>query len=127
MREAFARVPFARLLGIELAQLEKGTATLRLPVREELQRNNGLMHGGATASLIDTASAFAILTLLESREMTITVDLTIHYLRPILEGTATARARVLRAGRRLITVSVDVYDEAENLAATALTTHARRG
>ena len=49
----------------------------------------------------------------------------VNYLRPLREGTATATARVLRAGRRLITVSADVFDDGGNLAATALSTYLR--
>lgn len=125
VREAFENIPYARLLGIELGDLERGAATLYLNLHDQLKRNHGLLHGGATASLIDTAAAFAILTLIEPDEITTTVDLTVHYLRPLIKGQATARARVLRAGRRIITVSVDVQDEAETLAATALTTYIR--
>jgi uncharacterized protein (TIGR00369 family) len=125
IQEAFARVPYAHLLGIEIGELGQGTATLHLPVRDELRQNRGVVHGGATASLIDTASAFAILTLLEPLETTTTIDLTIHYLRPLTAGRATARATVRRAGRRVITVSVDVADEAQALVATALTSYLR--
>jgi acyl-CoA thioesterase len=125
LREAFDNVPFARLLGIEIGAAEPGTATLHLNVRDELKQNHGVMHGGATASLIDTAAAFAILTILEAGQKTTTVDLTVHYLRPLTEGRLTARARVLRAGRRLIVVSVDLTDDAQLLAATALTTYLR--
>ena len=125
IHEAFENVPYAHLLGIEVGELERGAATLHLPVRDELRQNRGVVHGGATASLIDTASAFAILTLLEPGETTTTIDLTIHYLRPLTEGRATARAIVRRAGRRVLTVSVDVLDEAQNLAATAITSYLR--
>ena len=125
VREALNRVPFATLLGIELEQVERGEATLRLNIRDELRQIHGVIHGGAIASLIDTATAFAILTLLEDKEKFSTVDLMVNYLRPLKEGTVTARARVLRAGRRLITVSADVFDEGGNLAATALSTYLR--
>lgn len=125
IEEAFARVPYARLIGIEVGRLERGAATLHLPVRDELKQNLGVVHGGATASLIDTASAFAILTLLKPGETTTTIDLTIHYLRPLTAGRATAHAVVRRAGRRVLTVSVDVLDEAQNLAATATTSYLR--
>ena len=94
-------------------------------MRDELKQNRGVVHGGATASLIDTASAFAILSVLEPDETTTTIDLTIHYLRPLTKGRVTAKAVVRRAGRRVVTVSVDVTDEDENLAATALTTYLR--
>ena len=57
---AFAAVPFAKLLGLEMGELKPGEATLHLAVRDELKQNQGVMHGGAVASLIDTASAFAV-------------------------------------------------------------------
>jgi uncharacterized protein (TIGR00369 family) len=125
IQAAFASVPFVHLLGLELGALEHGAATLHLDVRDEHRQVKGLLHGGVTASLIDTAAAFAIITTLAEGESTATVDLTIHYMRPLLSGRLTAQARVLRAGRRLLTVSVDVRDEARNLAATALTTYAK--
>jgi uncharacterized protein (TIGR00369 family) len=125
IEKAFADVPFARLLDIEMGEMERGKASLHLGVRDELRQNNGLMHGGVIASLIDTAAAFAILTVLEPNKTTTTVDLTIHYLRPLIKGRATAEARVVRAGRRIIVVAIDVLDEAEHIAATALTTYIR--
>lgn len=124
VREAFEEVPFARLLGIELGELHRGAATLHLEAREELKRNRGILHGGVVASLADTAAAFAVLTVSEPGEAA-TVDLTVHYLRPLAAGRATARARLLRAGRRVLVISVDVFDENETLAATALTSFIR--
>ena len=125
IREAFESVPFAHLIGIELGEVTRGAATLHLAVRDDLRQNRGVVHGGVTASLIDTAAAFAILALLEPGQSTTTIDLTIHYLRPLLNGRASARARVLRTGRRLIVVTVDVLGEAESLVATALTSYLR--
>jgi uncharacterized protein (TIGR00369 family) len=123
--DAFEKVPFARLLGIEAQDLQRGRATLAIDLRPELLQNHGVVHGGVTASLIDTASAFAILTMLEPDQSTTTVDLTIHYLRPMKHGRITAIARVLRAGRRVIVASVEVLDPGEKLAATAITTYLR--
>lgn len=125
IREAFKQIPYAHFLGLELGQLRRGEATVHLEVRDELKRNNGVVHGGAIASLVDTAAAFAILTLLEPDQTTATIDLTIHYLRPIFKGQATATARVARAGRRIIVISVEVLDEARAVAATALTSFIR--
>lgn len=121
IRAAFEKIPFVHLLGIELGELRRGQATMQLEMRDELRRNNGVAHGGAIASLVDTAAAFAILTLLEPDETTTTIDLTIHYLRPLIKGRAIAHARVLRAGRRIIVISIEVLDEGKAIAATALT------
>jgi uncharacterized protein (TIGR00369 family) len=125
LREAFERVPYARLLGVGIVRLGRGACAFSLEIRPELTRMEGIAHGGAIASLIDTASAFAVLSLLRPGEQTVTVDLTLHFLRPVSSGRIEARARVLRAGRRLVTVAVEASDEADKLVATALTTYLR--
>ena len=123
IQKAVGTVPFARLLGIELDDISRGSATLGLTVRKELTQNHGVVHGGAIASLIDTATAFAIISVLAPKERVTTVDLTISYLRPLTEGRITAVAKVLRAGRRLFVVSAEVFDKEGKLATTALSTY----
>jgi uncharacterized protein (TIGR00369 family) len=118
-------VPFAKLLGIEVESIEPGHAVLSMKMRDDLMRNGGIAHGGVAASLIDSAMAFAIVGLLGDSEHTVTVDLTIHYLRPLGEGTARASARVVRAGKRVVTVSAELFDHQDKLAATAISTYLR--
>ena len=118
-------VPYAKLLGITLAQIDSGTATLRMPVRKQLTQNHGVVHGGAMASLIDSATAFAIISLLEPQEKVTTVDLTISYLRPVTKGQLNCAAKVVRSGRRLLVVSAEVFDDTQKLVATALSTYIR--
>ena len=118
-------VPFARLLGIEVESVEPGHAVLTMPIRDDLKQNHGIAHGGSIAAVIDSAMAIAIMPLLAENEKTTTVDLTIHYMRPLTGGTARASARVVRAGRRIITVSAELFDEHGKLAATALSTYLR--
>ena len=114
-----------RLLGLEFVRAERGASTFALEVREELTRMGGIAHGGALASLLDTAAAFAVHTLLDPAARTVTVDLTLHFLRPVSRGRVEARANVLRAGRRVVTVSIEASDDAGKLVATALTTYLR--
>ena len=118
-------VPFAKLLGIELESVEPGHAVLSMQIRPELKQNHGVAHGGSIAAVIDSAMALAIMPLLAENERTTTVDLTIHYMRPLTEGTARASARVVRAGKRVITVSAELFDHQEKLAATAISTYLR--
>ena len=125
LEDALSTVPFARLLGIKLDAIEAGEATLSLHIREDFKQNAGVVHGGVIASLIDSATAFAILPLLSPDERTTTVDLTISYLRPLVAGVVVARAKVLRAGRRMIATSAELFDADGKLAATALSTYIR--
>lgn len=122
-RSAFASVPYAKFLGLELGEIGAGEIRIHLQVREELLQNRGLVHGGAIASLIDTASAFALLSQIEVDEKVTTADLTIHYLRPVSAGRMTAAARVVRAGKRLFVLAVDVTNDHDLLVATAVTTY----
>jgi uncharacterized protein (TIGR00369 family) len=125
LQKAIDSVPYARLLGIEFEEVVEGSAKLALSVRNELTQNHGVVHGGAIASLIDTAMAFAVLSVLSPGERVTTVDLTISYLRPLTSGRIIAAAKVLRAGRRLITVSAEVFSSDGKLASTALSTYTK--
>ena len=75
--------------------------------------------------LIDTAMAFAVRTYLTDTEPTATIDLTVHYLRPHVEGKAICTARVVRPGKRIFTVSAEVHNENGKLIATGLSTYTR--
>lgn len=126
--EALDAVPYWALLGIELAEVERGRAVARLPMRPALgTRRADVMHGGAIASLIDAASGAAVATLRDPADETwaghATTDLNVSYLRAV-RGEARAEARVLRAGRSVIFTTIDVRDEAGELAATARATYA---
>jgi len=123
IHEAFASVPYAKFLGLELGEMKPGEASIHLAVRDDLRQNQGVVHGGAVASLIDTASAFAVVTQLEPNERVTTTDLTIHYLRPVTAGRLTATAHTVRAGRRLFVLSVEVMDDHQRLIATAVTSY----
>ena len=123
LHEAFASVPYAKFLGLELGEMKPGEASLHLEVRAELKQHQGVVHGGAVASLIDSASAFAVITQLEPNERVTTTDLTIHYLRPVTAGRLSAKARTVRAGRRLFVLSVEVMDDQQRMVATAVTTY----
>jgi uncharacterized protein (TIGR00369 family) len=122
---AVKNLAFGKLLGIELETVEPGIASLTLEISDDLRQNNGVVHGGAIATLIDSATAFALIPLLDDGETATTVDLSISFLRPLVKGRAKASARVLRLGSRIIALSAEVFDDSGNLAATALTSYLR--
>jgi acyl-CoA thioesterase len=123
MRRILKGVPFAQLLGLEILAASSGSATLKLVMRPELKQNHGVMHGGAMASLIDTTTAFAIISQLREPQRFTTVDLTVNYLKAVTEGEVTCRASVIRAGRRLLTLSAEARDANGNLVAIAVSTY----
>lgn len=118
-------LPFAKLMGMRLVDMRPGEAVIEIEMRDDLRQPSGVLHGGVTATLIDTAMAFAVRTYLTDTEPTATIDLTVHYLRPHVEGKAICTARVVRPGKRIFTVSADVHNESGKLVATGLSTYTR--
>lgn len=126
-----AAAPYLRSLGIELVEVEVGRAKLRLPLAAHLEtfRVNGVIHGGAIASLIDAAAGMALRTLRGADEPpwrgTGTADLNVSYLDPATSDL-TAEARTLREGRSTAFFQVDVRDANEKLVAVGRVTMAIR-
>lgn len=123
--DALHNLSFSKLIGMRLVDLKPDEAVISVDMRDDLRQPSGILHGGVTATLIDTAMAFAVRTRLAVNEATATIDLTIHYVRPHLDGTCTCTARVVRAGKRIFTVSADVQNEEGKLVATGLSTYTK--
>jgi uncharacterized protein (TIGR00369 family) len=120
---ALHSLPFAQLIGMRLVDVSLDEAVISVEIRDDLRQPSGVLHGGVTATLIDTAMAFAVRTRLEQTAKTATIDLTVHYLRPLTEGKATCKAKTVRAGKRIFTVSAEVFNDEGKLIATGLSTY----
>ena len=110
---------------MRLVSLKPDEAVISIEMRDDLRQPSGVLHGGVTATLIDTAMAFAVRTRLGQDEATATIDLSVHYLRPHITGTFICTAKIVRAGKRIFTVSADVVNEDGRHIATALSTYTR--
>ena len=122
---ALHSLPFAKLMGMRLVDLQIDRAVIKIEIRDDLRQPSGVLHGCVTAMLIDTAMAFAVRTRLPMETATATIDLTVHYLRPHVEGTATCTAKIVRAGKRIFTVSADVVNDEGKLIATGISTYTK--
>ena len=125
IREKFEINHFPKMLGFEIDSIEPGRAVLSVEVRRELLQLQGVMHGGAIASLIDTAVAFAIVSVSQPQDRFTTVEMKVNYLSAIRDGRVTAEARLIRDGRRIIVADCDVFDAQKRLAAKGLLTYIR--
>ncbi|MCX8072162.1 MAG: PaaI family thioesterase [Candidatus Binatia bacterium] len=113
---------FPALLGIRVVELRAGYARLELENRQQLMQPAGVMHGGASFGLADTAVAAALATVYEPGTVFLTIEMKINYLEPIPLGVAIAEAFVLRASKRSAYAEVDIWANGQ-LAARATTTY----
>lgn len=116
-------MPFNQVLGIRVSRIHADGVSIECPVRAELRNTAGMLHGGVAAAMADAAVGIALARHFKGSRPATTVELKISYLRPIAEGKATARARLLRVGAHLCVGRVDVFDQQRQLAATAIVTY----
>jgi uncharacterized protein (TIGR00369 family) len=109
-------------LGIRVRDVRRGYSHLEVENRQELSNPAGVMHGGASFGLADTAVAVALLSIYGAGSALLTIEMKINYLEPIFPGLVTAEAFVLRSSRRSAYAEVDVWS-AGKLAARATTTY----
>ena len=93
--------------------------------RPDLANIRGALQGGLVATLIDIAAGRLAGNVVGANQNVTTADMNVHFLAPIVTGPARAEATVVRAGRRLIVLAVDVFDAGrDRLAARATLTFA---
>ncbi len=107
MRGFIPASPFAALLGISVEELGLDRPLLAMLERPELATLGDVVHGGALATLMDTAAMAAAWCTPEPPASLrgATASLTVTYLAPAT-GRVLAEAAVLRRGRRLVTLDI---------------------
>ncbi|HET8851433.1 MAG TPA: PaaI family thioesterase [Ktedonobacteraceae bacterium] len=125
IRQFFPNSPYVAHLGIQLNDIQPGVATLSLPFASELVTIGTIVHGGAIASLIDTAAMVAAWsdTEVPAKARGTTVNLTVAYLASVEKEDLQAVARVLRRGRNLVYLDVEVRSASGNAVAKGLVTY----
>lgn len=117
-------VPLAAAWGIEVVSAEGGSATCRLPWRDELLRPGGTMSGPALMGLADVAMWAALLGISGGRDESLTTSLTIHFLRRLAPGPVLAEARLLKRGRIIVGGVLIRSEASEDIAAHVTTSWA---
>src|SRR5829696_1437083 len=124
--ELYEVMPFARVLGIELAEgasaEEVSGSVAWSPERCTV---GGLLHGAVVMGLADACGALcAALNLPEGATGTATLESKTNLLRGVREGAVTATSRPLHRGRATVVVETEVRDGASRLVAKTTQTQA---
>ncbi|WP_158791961.1 PaaI family thioesterase [Granulicella sp. L60] len=119
LQEKLSASSFNSFLGlvVEEASPEQQRITVRVKLRPELERgrDTGQWHGGVIAALIDIVGDYALVMLL-GRPLP-TINFRVDYLRPAINTSLKVVAQVIRAGKSIGVVDVNVLNEAGELVA----------
>jgi uncharacterized protein (TIGR00369 family) len=132
------RLPFNRLLGITVTSVTSDGGTMAFPMREDLIGNvfHRTLHGGVISSVLDavgglTASASLVPRAAGLSEEEVkgmfaqvgTIDLRVDYLRPGRGNRFSASGRIMRSGRRVAVVRMEMHNEDKLLVAVGTGTY----
>lgn len=113
--------PAARLLGWKLLTVDPqaGTIEVEFVAKPDFTNPSGFVHGGFIAAMLDDTLGPSAFAMTGGKRLTTTIDLHIHYVRPVRPGRVTTRGRVVNLGASVAFLEGELFDAAGKLAATA--------
>ena len=103
------------LTGFTVESTARGQAVARITVTDDHLNRGGIMHGGAIATICDSAMGHAVGTTLEPGTRSATATMSVTYLSSALPGDElAAQATVRKRGRTAVVVEVDVVRQSDD-------------
>jgi len=106
----------AEALGMELIEFSKGRVVIEMPVDSRTHQPMGLLHGGASVALAETAASMGGWYLVaEEGKAVVGQEINANHLRPVKSGKVRAVAEVIHAGKASQVWEIKISDEKEKL------------
>jgi uncharacterized protein (TIGR00369 family) len=114
----------ARTLGYDIVEASAGRVAITASPGDDLLNPAGTVHGGFTATLLDSCMGLAVWSTLEKGFGSTTLEFKISFVRPIMPdgGQVKAEGIVLTVGRRIGTAQGRLTDKTGRLLAHGTTT-----
>ena len=122
-KEVLNKSPMYTHMQMQVLDAGDGRSKLMMKAGNELHSVYGMLHGGAAATIVDSACGIALGSLLGQGEICVTVDLRINYISNLKEGTLTGEGRVIHRGKQTGVTEAEIKDEGGNLIAVGMATH----
>ncbi len=105
--------PFFRHLAMSVKEIGPGYSLVAMEIGHQHLNPFGSLHGGAYASVIDTAAAWAVYCELEPEAGFITLDLKVDYLAPVRQGKLLVQGRRIKIGKTICLAEAVAMDQSE--------------
>src|SRR5215210_5009715 len=103
-------------LDITIESAEKECVVLSMPVTERVHQYTGLLHGGVSVVLAETAASIgAALNTDLTRFTPVGIEINANHLRSVTKGRVVASARPVYVGRQMTVWAIEIKDERERL------------
>jgi len=105
----------AALLGIEIEEMSPERVTATMPVTPDHHQPFGLLHGGVSVVLAESAASVGGHLAAPSGHSAVGIEVNANHVRPVREGILTATATPLHTGRTTQVWEVKITDEKDRL------------
>jgi acyl-CoA thioesterase len=106
---------FSQWLGISIIEINEGYSKIKMTVRKEMINGLGIVHGGVTFSLADSAFAFACNN---RNNLSVALDTSINFLKPVhVDDELFAEAIEIHNGKSTGLYQITVRNQHENVVA----------
>lgn len=105
-------IPYAGFLGLRAVR-GAGELVIEMGYAPALVGNARLpaLHGGTLGALLETTAAVVLLWQVETAALPKIITITVDFLRPAGALDTRARARIVRQGRRVISMQAEAWQE----------------
>ncbi len=105
-----------KTLGIEIDVCEQERVRLSMQVDERHHQYTGLLHGGVSVVLAETAASIGAALNTDLRRYTpVGIEINANHLRSVTSGRVTAEAKPVYKGRQMTVWAIEIRDERERL------------
>jgi 1,4-dihydroxy-2-naphthoyl-CoA hydrolase len=102
-------------LGIECIELGKDYVVSRMPVDHRTQQPMGLLHGGASAALIESIGSMGSTLLIDlDKQQPVGLEINCNHIGGVRSGYVIATGKIVHAGKRTHLWQVDITEEGSN-------------
>lgn len=109
LKDRLNNAPFPKFLGMNLEEVRKDYARMRVIYKPEMNQPAGIVHGGVLMSLIDTVVVSAILSNVpQIPERLVTIDAHTHFYNPVRGQDMIAEAVVRKRGYKIVFLHAEV-------------------
>jgi 1,4-dihydroxy-2-naphthoyl-CoA hydrolase len=99
-------------LEISCVELGEDYIVARMPVNERTVQPMGLLHGGASAALIETIGSMGSILLIENAsQIAVGLEVNANHINGIAAGYVLAKGTIIHAGRKTHLWQVDITEE----------------
>jgi len=112
---AFAANTLMEVLDIKCVELGEDYLVATMPVDKRTHQPMGLLHGGASAALIESIGSMGSTLLIDlSKEAPVGIEINANHIGGVKSGSVKAIGKLVHAGKRTHLWQVDIFDETTN-------------